>query len=71
VLILPYRFYLYFLCTMCVFVIPTFFYFPETKGLPLEEISRLFGDEVTDINLYTQSGDEKGSPVIEQEVVVA
>lgn len=56
---------------MCVFVIPTFFYFPETKGLPLEEISRLFGDEVTDINLYTQSSDEKGSPVIEQEVVVA
>ena len=66
-LILLRRFYLYFLCTMCVFIIPTFFYFPETKGLPLEEINRLFGDEVTEINLYAEDNDEKVSPVMVEE----
>lgn len=34
-------------CALCVvgFVI-TYFWIPETKGIPMEEIGALFGDEV-------------------------
>lgn len=60
------RFYLVFLIGSVLFVIPTFFYFPETKGLSLEEINRLFGDDTADVDLSDNSklvenktGDEK------------
>lgn len=45
------RFYLVFLCLLTFFIIPLFFYFPESKGLSLEEVNRLFDDEATNIAL--------------------
>ena len=45
------KFYLVFLIALFCFIVPLFFYFPESKGLSLEEISRLFGDEATTISL--------------------
>ncbi|OAA60346.1 General substrate transporter [Niveomyces insectorum RCEF 264] len=45
------KFYLVFLIALFCFIVPLFFYFPETKGQSLEEISRLFGDEATNISL--------------------
>jgi hypothetical protein len=65
------RFYLLFLIGTTLFVIPTFFYFPETKGISLEEISRLFGDEAADVDLQdTRKLDEKDKQIIEKEIVV-
>ena len=46
------KYYLVFLFGIVAFTIPTFFYYPETKGIPLEEIGRLFGDEAADVDLY-------------------
>ncbi|KAG0649889.1 High-affinity glucose transporter [Hyphodiscus hymeniophilus] len=66
---IQWKFYLLFLIGTCLFVIPTFFYFPETKGLSLEEINRLFDDKVADVVLYdTGKGDEKEQAVVEKEV---
>ncbi|CAK7210027.1 hypothetical protein SCUCBS95973_000653 [Sporothrix curviconia] len=45
------KFYLVFVVALSVFITPLFFYCPESKGLSLEEIGRLFGDESTDIAL--------------------
>lgn len=45
------RFYLVFLCLLTFFIIPLFSYFPESKGLSLEEVNRLFDDEATNIAL--------------------
>jgi hypothetical protein len=43
VLIRNHRFYLVFLIALTFFIVPTFFYYPETKNIPLEENNRLFG----------------------------
>lgn len=58
------KFYLVFLIGIFAFVIPTFWYFPETKGVPLEQISALFGDEAVDFGLY---GSDEGSDTPKEE----
>ncbi len=45
------KFYLVFLSLLVCFIMPLFFYFPESKGLSLEEIARLFNDETTSVRL--------------------
>lgn len=63
------RFYLVFLIGTTLFVIPTFFFFPETKGISLEEINRLWGDKAADIDLTSDSRlDEKDRQIIEIEI---
>ncbi|KAK2752803.1 hypothetical protein FQN55_005935 [Onygenales sp. PD_40] len=52
---IEWKFYLVFLVGIFLFIIPTFWYYPETKGLSLEEINRLFDDEVAEVNLYDNS----------------
>ncbi|KAH7122002.1 general substrate transporter, partial [Dactylonectria estremocensis] len=41
-----YKYYSLFICTNLVGAIVVFFIFPETKGKTLEEIAKIFGDEV-------------------------
>jgi hypothetical protein len=57
-------------CTV-LFAILVIVYFPETKGLPLEEIAAKFGDEVT-ARLTDDNGYEDrhvvGSPDLASEV---
>ncbi|KAM0408482.1 hypothetical protein ACHAPD_011958 [Fusarium lateritium] len=44
------RYYILFTVMSALMVLVLFFYFPETKGLSLEEMAKLFGDEVaTDV----------------------
>ncbi|KAJ9613070.1 hypothetical protein H2200_003011 [Cladophialophora chaetospira] len=63
------KFYLVFLSLLICFIIPLFFYFPESKGLSLEEVARLFNDEITSVRLDAMevSGDEKMEIVLERE----
>ncbi|SRR6266498_1649620 len=74
---IQWKFSLVFLLGILLFIISTFFYYPETKGLSLEEINRLFDDEVAlDVNLYdkdaTVGGEGKGElGMVEEEVVEA
>jgi hypothetical protein len=46
------KFYIVFIVAVILFIIPTFFYFPETKDIPLEEIGKLFNDEANGIDLH-------------------
>jgi hypothetical protein len=45
------RYFLVFICISTVGGFVSFFYFPDTRGLPLEEIAALFGD-VDEVAIY-------------------
>lgn len=44
-----YRTYIIFIVLNCVFVFVLFFFYPETKGVPLEQVDKIFedGDPIT------------------------
>lgn len=48
-----YKFYLLFICICLVGGIVFYFILPETKGIPLEEIAKIFG-ETEDIMIYSE-----------------
>jgi len=43
-----YRFYIVFIATSTMMFLIVFFFFPETKGYTLEQLSAVFGDEIVD-----------------------
>ena len=47
------RFFLVFIICPAFSVVVIYFFFPETKGLPLEEVARLFGDE-SEVMVFTE-----------------
>jgi MFS family permease len=49
------RFYIVMLVCTAIFAVIALLCFPETKGLPLEEIAAKFGDEVT-VHLMDEAG---------------
>jgi hypothetical protein len=58
------KFYLAFIIPGTIGGIIMFIYFPDTKGLPLEEIAAIFGDE-DDIAVYQREIDVKDGGIIE------
>jgi hypothetical protein len=58
------KFYLAFIIPGTIGGIIMFCFFPDTKGLPLEEIAALFGDE-EDIAVYQREIDVKAGGIIE------
>lgn len=44
--VIEWRYYLLFICLTAINIPLIWYYFPETKGLSLEEIGEKFGDEV-------------------------
>ncbi|KAK2935211.1 Major facilitator, sugar transporter-like [Fusarium oxysporum f. sp. vasinfectum] len=68
---ISWRYYIVFTVTSALMVVVLFLYFPETKGLSLEEVAKLFGDEVaTEVSAsdYGEGGPE-AKPIENQEVV--
>lgn len=41
------RYFLVFVISIALFLVGFWFWFPETSGIPLEEVARVFGDEVS------------------------
>lgn len=64
------KFYLVFLSLLVCFIVPLFFYFPETKGLSLEEIARLFNDETTSVRLDAPETEEDNLKMVEEKEVL-
>ena len=68
------KFYLAFIIPGYLFAIVAYFYYPETRGLPLEEIAALFGDEEVvgqreierEIAMGGEAGGEKGDVSVEE-----
>lgn len=58
------KFYLAFIIPGTIGGIIMFCFFPDTKGLPLEEIAALFGDE-DDIAVYQREIDFKDGGIVE------
>ncbi|RKK76706.1 hypothetical protein BFJ68_g10315 [Fusarium oxysporum] len=68
---ISWRYYIVFTVTSALMVVVLYLYFPETKGLSLEEVAKLFGDEVaTEVSAsdYGEGGPE-AKPIENQEVV--
>jgi hypothetical protein len=43
---ISWRYFLIFVICDCIFIIIFYFFYPETKNKPLEELEALFGDKV-------------------------
>lgn len=43
---ISWRYFLVFIFLDIIFLVGVYFYFPETANTPLEEVARLFGDDV-------------------------
>lgn len=56
--------YLILLIALVCFIIPLFFYFPETKGHSLEEIACLFNDGTTTIRLGAPDANDEGKEIV-------
>lgn len=45
------RYYIVFCVWLFLYMVVIYFFFPETKGLGLEEIAQVFGKDITDMKL--------------------
>lgn len=61
-----YRYYALFVCTNIVGAITVFGYFPETKGKTLEEIGKIFGDDVVVTDLQQVREKIEASEAVER-----
>jgi hypothetical protein len=53
------RTYIIFAVLNALWVPIIYFFFPETKGLELEDVDRLFSGEVSRVDLLEKAGDEE------------
>jgi hypothetical protein len=65
---ISWKFYLCFIIPAYLFAIVCFLFYPNTKGLALEEIAALFGDVVeTDVHVESDEGGVKDGGQIEHQ----
>lgn len=58
---ISWKFYLCFIIPAYSFAILCLLFYPNTKGLALEEIAALFGDETAEVAELTRAADIKGA----------
>lgn len=58
------KYWLFFLGMLIIFIVMVYFTFPETKGLTLEELARLFEDDETVTILEKMDGIEPEAEVV-------
>lgn len=46
---ITYRYYIVWCCNLAVELVVVFFFFPETSGYTLEEVAKVFGDDITNV----------------------
>lgn len=62
------RYYLFFIVITALGTVWVFFTFPDTRNLPLEEIGRLFGDEVISATGYNKDTPSSDTEVCREKV---
>jgi len=62
------KYWLFFLGMLVIFIVMVYFTYPETKGLTLEELARLFEDAETVTMLEKMDGIEPEAEVVRVEV---
>ena len=63
---ISWKYYILYCCILAVEFVVIFFFFPETKGLTLEEVATVFGENVVPYDVSQAASNTKGNIAVKE-----